>query len=226
MIRRCVVVGVLAQLAGCQFSSSTIGPRGPGSGRVGGGGDGSTLTVPNMFGMTKAQAVEALRSAGHRGNVSEDGSGCGSVEQGRVIEIGMICYQFPPPGRVQPAKLAVSLRVQTENPWFGNVGKHHEWRLMPNVIGMQIEQARGEMKRVGFKRDDRVRLMWVDEASCKPLTICRTYPAPLERWGVNSEMNVYAGRDPNAAKLDEPKPDGATPDGPKSDGKPKPEPFF
>lgn len=226
MISRCVVVGVLAQLAGCQFSSSVTGPTGPtGNGRARPTPSGS-MTIPDMFGMTKAQALEALRRAGYRGTPSEDSSACGSVENGRVIEIGVICYQHPPAGRETGAGLPISIRVQKDNPWFGNVGKHHEWRLMPNVVGMQLEQARAEMKRVGFKRDDRVRLMWVDEPSCKPLTICRTYPAPLERWGINSEMNVYAGRDPNAAKADEPKADGPKADEPKSDGKPKPEPFF
>jgi hypothetical protein len=69
---------------------------------------------------------------------------------------------------------------------------------MPTLVGMSVEQARARLKQVGFPREDLVRVLWVDEPGCRPLTVCRTQPAPLERAGVNSEQVVFAGRDPDA----------------------------
>jgi hypothetical protein len=63
---------------------------------------------------------------------------------------------------------------------------------------MTVEQARARLKQVGFPREDLVRVTWIDEPRYRPLTVCRTQPAPLERAGVNSEQVLFAGRDPDA----------------------------
>jgi hypothetical protein len=202
--------------------TGTTSPRPP----VGAPDTNGNITIPNVFGMTKEQALVELQRAGFQGTVHDDSSLCGSIVDGRVIEIGQVCYQQPSEGRVQGARLPVSLRVQTENPWHGNVGKVTEWRLMPNVINKSVEEARAELKRVGFSREDRVLLQWVDETSCKPRIVCRTYPEPMERVGMSSGKVIYAGRDPNAtSKPVEPAtPTTPKPDAPKSE--PAPEPFF
>lgn len=155
------------------------------------------ITVPNLFGLSRAQAIAALRSAGHGGDVTEDKNLCGSVVEGRVIELGYVCYQSPPAGRVQPARLPISIQVQIENPRHGNAGKVNEWRLLPNLVGVPLEQARARLKQAGFVRDDLVRVAWVDEPGCQPLTVCRTQPA----WGrasVNSDQVLIVARDPSA----------------------------
>ena len=233
-------VPLVVALAGCPTSTTPMTgatsmppPGGPTATANG------NITIPNVFGLTRDAAIAELRRAGFQGTPTDDGSLCDSTVDGRVIEIGQVCYQHPPAGRVQGARLPVSLRVQTENPWHGNVGKVSEWRLMPNVIGKHVEQARAEMKRVGFSREDRVRLQWVDEPSCQPLIVCRTYPEPMQRAGVSSDKIVFVGRDPSASKPAEPttpdraKPDPKrepaeqappTPDAPKPE--PRPEPFF
>ncbi|MEJ7599425.1 MAG: hypothetical protein WKG01_16075 [Kofleriaceae bacterium] len=193
------------------------------------------VTIPTVFGMREAEAITELRRAGVQGEVGQDSSLCGSVVRGRIVEVGEVCDQHPAAGAVQGPRLVVTLRVQRENPWHGNAGKITEWHLMPMIVGMPVEQARGELRRVGFGRDDRVFLHWVDEPGCRPLTVCRTYPAPLERAGANSDKLVYAGRDatakppdptpaPDPARLDAPKPDAPKPDGSKPE--PAPEPFF
>ena len=208
-----------------------------GSGPTGVGPDANgNITIPNVLWMSRDQAISELRRAGFQGNVTDDDSLCGSLMDGRVIELGQVCYQHPPAGRQQGARLPVSIRVQTENPWHGNAGKVTEWRLMPNLVGMTVDQARTEMKRVGFDRDDQVLLNWVDEPSCKPLTVCRTHPEALQRVGLSSNKVVFVGRDPNAKRKEEPTvkpgeqskpPEPAKPASPES-GKtePKPEPFF
>lgn len=104
---------------GCVLAPSGVSSGGP----VGGGpgtssaGTGDQITMPNLFGLPKEQAISALRRAGYQGDVTEDSSLCGSVVDGRVIDFGQVCYQFPPAGRVQGARLPISIRVQRENPW-------------------------------------------------------------------------------------------------------------
>jgi hypothetical protein len=107
---------------------------------------------------------------------------------------------------------------------------------MPNLVGMSLEQARAEMRRVGFREEHRVRLQWVDEPGCKPLTVCRTYPEAMNRSGAHSDKIIFAARDPNAAPPPEapatPAPDGTRPTPtptptPRPTPEPSgPEPFF
>ena len=208
MMKSAIVLVLLWLVTGCPVSTTTSTstmPRGSGvvTGPPAGPDANGNITIPNVFGMSKEQAIAELRRAGFQGDVTDDSSLCGSLIDGRVIELGIVCYQHPPAGRVQGARLPISIRVQSENPWHGNVGKLNEWRLMPDLVGMSVEQARAEMKRVGFDRDDRVFLSWVDEPSCKPLTVCRTHPEALQRVGVSSTKVVVAGRDPTAKPKDE-----------------------
>lgn len=176
------------------FSTSSFGSSGSSS-----GGDGQ-VTIPNVFKLKRDAAIAALRRAGVQGDISEDSSLCGSVVEGKLIEVGEVCYQHPPAGRVQGGRLAVTIRIQTEDPRRGNVGTHNEWRLMPNLIGKTYEQAVAELHRAGFTQDDRLQHVWADETSCKPLVVCRQYPDAMERSGINSDRIVYVGQDP-AAKL-------------------------
>jgi beta-lactam-binding protein with PASTA domain len=160
-------------------------------------GDGQ-ITVPDVFDLPKDQAISVLRGAGYQGEVSEASGRCGSVVNGRVIEIGHVCAQQPSPGSVQGARLPIALRVQDEDPWHGNVGKITEWYLMPRLVGMAVDGARAELLRIGFRDNDRVQVQWVDRPGCKPLTVCETYPEAMERAGVHSGMVLSVARDPSA----------------------------
>lgn len=186
-------------LTGCPVATSTMGGSTMGTpARASGADTSGTITVPDLFGMTRDEALAALQRAGFQGNVSDDSSLCGSIVEGRVVERGQVCHQHPPAGRVQGARLPLSIRVQTENPWAGHLGKPTEWRLMPKLAGMSLEQARARMQQVGFTRDDRISIVWVDEPGCRPLTVCRTYPEALQRAGINDGKAVFVGRDPDA----------------------------
>lgn len=166
-------------------------------------GDGK-ITVPDVFDLPKDQAITALRGAGYQGELSEASGRCGSVVNGRVIEIGHVCAQQPAPGSVQGARLPIALRVQDEDPWHGDVGRITEWSLMPRLVGMAVDAARAELLRIGFRDNDRVQVQWVDRPGCKPLTVCETYPEAKERAGVHSGMVLSVARDPSASPATRP----------------------
>ncbi|NVB83983.1 MAG: hypothetical protein HOV81_36745 [Kofleriaceae bacterium] len=214
---------------GCVATTSKFGVSSSSSGS----GESVPVTIPNVFKMKKEQAIAELRRAGVQGDISEESSLCGSVVEGRVIEMGEVCYQHPPGGRVQGSRLVVSIVVQTEDPWHGNVGTHNEWRLMPKLVGMTVDQARAEMSRVGFQRDERVQLVIADEAECKPNIVCRQYPGPLDRAGINDGKIIYVGRDPNERRhaIEEARPESVAAESSRteaprgeSSSAPKPEP--
>jgi hypothetical protein len=153
------MVAVLVVIPACAASSS-FGLSGlGGSGRD----PNAQATIPDVFKMRKDDAIAAMRRAGVQADISEDSSLCGSVVEGKLVETGEVCYQFPPPGRVQGARLPVSIRIQTEDPRHGNIGKVSEWRLMPKLVGLTYEKALAEMRRAGFTRDDRLTHVWADE---------------------------------------------------------------
>ncbi len=175
------------------------------------------VTIPSVFGMTREQAVATLHRAGFAGDITFDDNLCGSAIDGHVVELGLVCYQHPAAGAVQGSRLPMMLRLQTENPWFGGRGTLNEWRLMPPIVGMSLDDARATMRKVGYTHEDRVGVVWVDEPGCKPLTVCHTIPDAYTRSGLNSDRLVYVGRDPNAKPPpDAPRDkDAAAPDQPK-----------
>lgn len=152
------------------------------------------ITMPDVFGGTRAQAEDKLHRAGLLGDIEYDRSQCeDSVVHGRVMERGMVCYQTPVPGTKQRDHYPVTLVVQTDDPWHGNVGKVTEWRLMPKLKGLTLEAARAEMKRVGFTSEDNVTLEYTDDPTCAPNIVCVTYPPEMSRAGVHSSKTIRAG---------------------------------
>jgi len=220
-------VVVLVGLGACVPPSMGPGPS-TGTSYGSSAGLGGVVSIPDVLGMSQAQAMEALHRAGVAGDISVDSNGlCGSVENGKVIELGTVCSQAPSAGSSQTAHSPVSFRVQTEDPWHGNNGKVTEWRLMPQLVGLSVDAAKATMIKVGFTRDDQVMMVWVDDAGCKPLTVCRTNPDALERAGLASTKNIFVGRDPNAAPPAPTNTNDPTPPTPQSPEHAKdPEPFF
>ncbi|HSN29824.1 MAG TPA: PASTA domain-containing protein [Kofleriaceae bacterium] len=158
-----------------------------------------TVTLPNVFKLKKADAIAALRKAGVEGDINQDDSLCGSAIDGQIIELGEVCYQAPAAGQRQGSRLVVSLRVQTEDPRQGDIGKITEWRLMPNMIGMTYDQAVAAMQRAGFTHVERIKTTDSDDATCKPRVVCKQYPDVLTRSGLNDDKLLYLGAEPAAA---------------------------
>lgn len=192
--------GGLTRYGGESGSSSTQAHGDPASdGRVV-AASGGRVTMPDVFGLTQQQAEARFHQAGVQGSISYDNSQCeDSVVHGRVMERGMVCYQSPSPGTVQGEHLPVTMVVQTEDPWHGNIGKVTEWRLMPKLVGLSVEAARAEMKHAGFTAEDNVTLEYSEGASCRPDIVCAVYPSELSRVGVHSTKTIRAGRPPASA---------------------------
>ena len=158
------------------------------------------VTIPNVIKLKKDDAVAALRRAGLQGDIDFDDSLCGSTVDGKIIELGEVCYQHPAAGQRQGARLVVSLRGQTEDPRHGEIGRNNEWRLMPNVVGMTYDEAVAAMRRAGFERTERIQSTISDDAGCKPNLVCRQYPDALMRAGLDDGKILYVGAAPAAAR--------------------------
>jgi beta-lactam-binding protein with PASTA domain len=196
-----------------------------------------TVTIPNVFGMTRTQAEAALTHAGVTGSIDYNDSLCGSIVDGKIIELGQVCYQRPAPGPHNP-RLSVTLRVQTEDPRHGNIGKNNEWHLMPSLVGFSLERAREAMRSAGFSTKDHVEVMRVQEAGCMPYIVCRTRPEANDRAGQSSSKTIFVGALPEAplppatdrnassepTKTQSPEPKKPTES--ESKREPKPEPLF
>ncbi len=184
----CCLVIVLLGACVATTSTSTSGPSGPTGPTTSG-----QVTIPNVFKLPKERAIAELRRAGVQSDVSDDTSLCGSTVDGQVIELGEVCYQHPAAGQVQGARLPVTLRVQTEDPRQGNLGKVTEWRLMPNLAGKTFDEAVAEMKKLGFS-DTRIKQTTAEDAGCAAGVVCKSYPEALQRAGINSDTVLYVGK--------------------------------
>ena len=207
-------------LAACQFSTSTtggtFGRTGGGGGEGGGGGGSHTVTVPDLFQLTQAQAEAAIRKAGITGELQlETNHGiCGSVVEHQVVELGHVCRQAPAAGQQTSSSLFVTILVQTENPWHGDLGGGRRWFLLPDLAGMTVDQARDKLRALGFTASDRLQISYVDEPGCKPNIVCRTYPEAMTRTDTTSDKLLYAGRPPETAQ----RPQAPTPPAPTGSG--------
>ncbi|KAB2892759.1 MAG: PASTA domain-containing protein [Kofleriaceae bacterium] len=201
------VVSLVLAGPACKVSTSGFTSGGGTSGGGGGGGGGASrpIVIPDLFRMTKDEAVAALERAGFDGTISWDDQLCGSVVEGQIIEKGEVCRQHPPAGREQGSRLPISILVQPEDPRHGKVGEFGEWHLMPDVVGMHVDKARAAMRAAGFT-EERTRISVREEAGCKPHHVCSTYPEALKRSGQGSDRVLVVGADPTA-KAPEAKPE-------------------
>ena len=191
-VRGSLIVSVVlasAGLPGCAASMSRL--------QTGITGQPGTMSMPDLFRMSKTKAVATLKLAGHAGDVSWDDQLCGSVVEGTIIEQGEVCRQSPAAGTSSSTRTAVRLLVQLEDPRHGNVGKTGEWHLLPAVVGMTLDDAQAAMRAAGFT-DERTHVDEANEPGCKPRRVCRTYPVALERAGQNSDRYLTLGVDPDA----------------------------
>jgi hypothetical protein len=213
-------------LSACKISTSGFTSSiGGGSSGNGSSGSSHSFVMPDLFRMTKDQAVAALKQAGFDGNIDWDDQLCGSVVEGQIIEKGQVCRQSPPAGREQSSRLPLTILVQPEDPRHGRVGQFGEWHLMPNVVGMPIEKAKVAMRTAGFT-EERTHIDARAESGCKPNHVCRTYPEGLTRAGQTSDRYLIIGADPTAEPKPEPKPEAKPETKPETKPEPSPDPFF
>lgn len=154
------------------------------------------IIVPNVFRMSEKQAIAALRRAGFTGRITYSSNACGSVVEGKVIELGQVCYQHPVGGRSHHVRIPVSLTIQRENPRRGAIGKNTEWRLFPNLVGMHLDQAKKALRAAGFPITGTTSWSPRVIVGCKPNHVCRTYPSGLQRHSLRSTRAILYGATP------------------------------
>ncbi|HEU0035552.1 MAG TPA: PASTA domain-containing protein [Kofleriaceae bacterium] len=185
----------LCALSACQFSTSMGGgPHGPSTSTTPAptSGPGRSVTMPNLFGMTRAEAEATLARLGFQKPLSiDDHSLCGSVVDGKIVELGRVCYQSPAPGQSTSTTLTSSVRIQTENPYGGTLPGGRTWFLMPNLVGQPVDAARAKLRELGYVTKD-VKIAYVDD--CGPNLVCRTGPEPLTRTDTTSDKVFWVGR--------------------------------
>jgi beta-lactam-binding protein with PASTA domain len=191
------IVAIIALLTGCAAGMSRL--------KTGLDGKPGVISMPDVFRMSKAKAISTLKLAGHSGDVAWDDQLCGSVVDGQIVEKGEVCRQTPAAGQELPASGPVSLLVQSEEPRHGKVGQFGEWHLMPDVIGLSLDEAVVAMRAAGFT-DERNHIDERDDPGCKPRVVCRTYPEAFERAGQDSDRYITVGVDAAAHAADPPPP--------------------
>jgi beta-lactam-binding protein with PASTA domain len=183
-----------AQWSGFGASGSSSSPSGARTSPSGGAP--AAVTMPDLTLMTQAEAEQTLRRAGFTAAVSVDAYACGStLEDKRVVELGRVCHQVPAPGRPASPAIAVSLRIQKENPWRGEYRAGRAWFLMPDLIGKDVERAKDALRELGFTSRE-VKVAYVVEPGCKPSTVCRTSPEAWERADTTSDKIFFVGQPP------------------------------
>ena len=162
--------------------STTSGNRGPAAAAP------QYVTMPDLTGMTEAEARKTLTDLGLTGNVyTRDNTGC---ERKMTIEAGKVCGQKPAAGARQSTRLAVTLDLAASTE-HGNQGSSTEWIAMPNVIGMSPDQATDTLEQAGFTK---IKV----EASSKcsqPDVVCDQSVRPGERGTLHLLKVLYVGLD-------------------------------
>jgi beta-lactam-binding protein with PASTA domain len=209
MVDRSVLVVVLA---GCKVAggftttSSSTAPSTPAPSSGPSADPSRNLRVPDVMFMTRAEAEAAIaRSGFERPPSIENNSLCGSTVEKRIVETGRVCYQAPPRGREMGARIPITIRVQTENPYGGDLGGGRRWFLMPTLVGQHVDKARARVKELGFVSKE-VQIAESDDPNCKPSIVCKTYPEALNRTDTTSDKVFYVGKSTQPTQPTQPAP--------------------
>jgi beta-lactam-binding protein with PASTA domain len=147
-------------------------------------------TVPDVRFMRVDQALDALRRAGFTRIEEATSQLCGSVLDGRIVELGVVCQQSLSPGTLHRPAAPVRLTVQRQDPRKGRVGTSLEWRLLPKLEGMTEAEALATLRESGFTDRERIIITYVADFNCQPGRVCRMYPSGNSRVSVTTYKHV------------------------------------
>jgi beta-lactam-binding protein with PASTA domain len=177
------ILFVLASAAAsCVIKPGGLAPTGsspPASSedRVVATGPSKAVAMPELGGLTEADARAALARAGIDGEIEVDPDiACPDSESPAK---GRVCYQSPLAGATTLSHAPVTLQYQqadASSTTPGVAGAHY---AMPDVTKLTVAQAREKLRAAGFSAADHF-LLDMDPA-CQPKgVICWTEPAPGE----------------------------------------------
>ena len=204
---------MVTALAGCSFSSklngSGFGGSSPSSGgggggggssggSSGGGGGGSSagIVVPDLRGLTAAQAEAALRSAGFSfDQLKITDYACEALDDRKMAPQDTVCDQHPTAGQDHaPRLITVSVTIEHDTFAHGSVGGSSEWRRMPELVGKALDVARTTLARVNLPLDQQFDLLEDGADGCQPQQVCHTEPAGNDRKVLTRKGRIYVGK--------------------------------
>lgn len=160
-------------------------------------GPSHAVVMPDLRGMTRDEAIAALRRTGIDGELTVNPNlDCtdDSVAKGRV------CYQSPVAGAQTLTHSPVTVFFQTRDSTSNKPGVPGAHYKMPDVIGLTVQQARDKLRAAGFSAKDHIQV--TNEPTCrKDGVICRQDPAAGEETQTEYHKVLYAGN-PNDTGTD------------------------
>jgi len=136
------------------------------------------LDLPDLKGMTEAEADAAMRKAGFLApnlEVMPANFACSYDDDRQMLPQGQICDQKPPPGaRLSSKRGGVKIVIERDTYEHGGVG-HQEWHRMPDLLGKPVAEARSILAAQGFTTDE-FTVEVVQVQSCQRDVICETAP--------------------------------------------------
>jgi beta-lactam-binding protein with PASTA domain len=140
------------------------------------------VAVPDLTGKTEAEAVATLASAGFTDptvKVLDEHYICEYDDESRMVKQGAICNQKPePPTKLVSTRGDIQVVVERDTFEAGGAGTTGEWKRMPDLVGMNLEQARTVLRSKGFGDEE---FNVEDGWSCAKGTVCETLPAAGQR---------------------------------------------
>jgi beta-lactam-binding protein with PASTA domain len=143
--------------------------------RAGGGRDDQAVTMPDLQGMTRDEAIAALKRAGiEPSSIDSDPSIACHDEQ---TPHGRVCYQSPIAGAQTLAHLSVTINVQQADPDSHTPGVPGAHYPMPDVRGLTVADARKKLAAAGLSSKDHVAMLITDDCPRRGV-VCGQEPAP------------------------------------------------
>jgi len=158
-------------LASCSFSKMT------GSGSSSGPSGSSAVTMPDLSGKSPGEALALLRGAGFQIDQVEEMSGRLCTDETAGVPQDTICEQQPAAGSQTFSRAPVRVVVQHDTATHGTIGGD-EWRLMPDLKGKTVAEARTILTGAGLDFDKNFELF---EGACATDTVCDTRPYAGQR---------------------------------------------
>ena len=175
MIKLTSLIAILA-LAGCPLQKSggttTLGGPGGGTSSGGGGGGGGDqanspdgmITMPNLVGKTRDEAMAMVKAAGFKHEAEVQPIACSGPDQ----EVGKVDCQDPDAGKSVKAYTLVRFNVKEGERLTGMFLRRHFDKLK----GMPVEQAKAQAKKDGHSGEIRVKELDSYRDGCKQNTVC------------------------------------------------------